>query len=58
MALRIDLDRFHLEGALQQAIASLKRAEHKTGINPLMLDIIRQDIAKLVKAMHTITEIK
>lgn len=57
MAIRIDIERSYIKRALEQAIASLKRAENKD-INPMMKEIIQKDITMYQNAINTMTDIK
>lgn len=57
MALRIELNRAVLEAALEQRIASLKRAKN-TNKNPDFQVLYDKDLRELQHATNTITEIK
>lgn len=58
MAVKVDLPKNTVVGALDAAKASLKRAAGKSGINPLMLELIEKDIAQISRAIDTIAEVK
>lgn len=57
MALRVELERIQLETALQQSIASVKRAK-VSARNPQFAALYDKDLATLQHAMNTITEVK
>lgn len=58
MAVRVDLNKNQIASMITAAIASLKRATNKTGINPMMTDLINKDIAAYQNALNTMSEIK
>ena len=57
MATRVDLDKHTVRMALEQALASHKRAMN-TAKNPAFRPIIEQDIASLTNAINTLTDAK
>lgn len=57
MATRVDLPNAQVKAALEQALASNKRALN-TAKNPAFRPIIEKDIADLQTAINTLTDIK
>lgn len=58
MAVRVEIPREYVTRAFEAAISSLKRSEGKYGINPLVQEMIRKDIALYNNAMINMSEVK